>query len=468
MVNRPHSRISVELDTLKKEIALVEDKLKHVISSSVQSGNKAESKRHEDLKNKIKNINERIYNLDDSESHISSVDASILEDKVMRKIIHLLKSYPEGLTIAEIIKKLKLARHTILARLHVLVGKGYVSVRKINMAKLHFWNVFSKEPEKEIKVIPLKEEHISIKKEFADRSKPIDIESLRNDIKEELKQEVSSGKIEREEVQLEEQRRSIKKVIGRTKEIYRDFGKERVKTGIDGLDDNLIKDGIPRGANIIITGGPGSGKTTLCLQILAYHASRGKKCLYMSFDESESRLEQDMRDFGWNPEKLKKSGNLKIQMFNPFDITRSVDALLMKEKGELLIDIDPILLPPNYTPDFIVVDSLTAISSAFTENDNSRRLYIEQLFRLFNKIGATSFLITEASHIPTAFNATGAEEFLADGIIALYNTKKGNTRQKALEVIKLKGVHHSETMVSFDIGNNGIKIHSKKNEGKKK
>ncbi len=65
----------------------------------------------------------------------------------------------------------------------------------------------------------------------------------------------------------------------------------------------------------------------------------------MSFEESEDRLVEHMEQFGWDPKKAIRKGKLLIKRFNPFEITRSVDALLMKSKGELLIDVKPIILP---------------------------------------------------------------------------------------------------------------------------
>ena len=51
------------------------------------------------------------------------------------------------------------------------------------------------------------------------------------------------------------------------------------------------------------------------------------------------------------------------------------------------------------------------------------RIYIEQLFRFLEGSGATSFLITETEQIPKIFSRSGVEEFLADGVIVLYNLK---------------------------------------------
>jgi len=236
---------------------------------------------------------------------------------------------------------------------------------------------------------------------------------------------------------------------------------EFIRTGIQGLD-TLFEKGIPRGSSVIVAGGAGSGKTILSLQLMANHAARGEKCLYISLEESEHRLMRHMKDFGWNPKELINSGNLVIKRLNPFDIMRSVDALLMRAKGELLIDVEPIIFnifTDGFIPDIIVVDSLTALASAFSGKDENYRIYIEQLFRLFEKMEATSFLITETKQIPTIFSPTGVEEFLADGVIVFYNIKRGNVRENAVEVLKLRGAKHQKKIVAMQITDKGIVVY---------
>ncbi len=233
---------------------------------------------------------------------------------------------------------------------------------------------------------------------------------------------------------------------------------EYVKTGIAGLDQ-LFDKGIPKGSTVVVAGGAGSGKTILGLQILAQHASHGEKCLYMSFEESEERLIHHMEDFGWEPRTYTAEGNLLIRRFNPFDITRSVDALLMEEKGELLIDVQPVILPEGFVPTFVVVDSLTAIASAFSGKETSYRVYIEQLFRFFENLGATAFLISETKQIPTVYSTTGVEEFLADGVIVLYSLRVGNVRENAIEVLKLRGAKHQKKIVAMQVTDQGIVVY---------
>ncbi len=145
---------------------------------------------------------------------------------------------------------------------------------------------------------------------------------------------------------------------------------------------------------------------------------------------------------------------------NPFDITRNVEALLAKQKGELLIDVDPVIMPTNFAkPDFIVIDSLTAIASAFTGKDDSYRIYIEQLFRFLEKIGATTFLITETEQVPKIFSQSGVEEFLADGVIVLYALKHGNVRENAIEILKLRGAAHQKKIVAMQVTDHGVVVY---------
>ncbi|MFA4819901.1 MAG: ATPase domain-containing protein [Candidatus Aenigmatarchaeota archaeon] len=225
-----------------------------------------------------------------------------------------------------------------------------------------------------------------------------------------------------------------------------------IKTGIPGFDE-LLEDGIPKGSAILIAGGAGTGKTIFCLQTLAYACERGEKCIYLSLEENEERLKQHMKDFGWNPDKWIKQKRLIVKRLDPFEISRSVEALLTKAKGELMIEFDSIpgMIPSGFKPDRIILDSLTAVASAFAGKEDSYRIYIEQFFRLLEKIGANTFLITETEQIPTIFSKTGDEEFLADGVIVLYNIRKESVRINAIEVLKLRGAKHQKKLIPFEI-----------------
>ncbi len=269
-------------------------------------------------------------------------------------------------------------------------------------------------------------------------------------IAEQIKTKLAQKKYSAHKNQIISQRNKISKKINNTRHKKEVIPKHYVQTGIQGFD-KLMDKGIPQGSSLIICGGPGSGKTIFCLQALQHAVSNGQKGLYMTFEESPARLKDHMHDFGWHPEDYEKKGKLIIKQFSPFEVTRQVEAMLEQAKGELMIDVKPLLFPKSFKPDWIFVDSLSAIASAFIGKEETYRIYIEQLFKLFEELGATSFLISESIDVATKLSTSGVEEFLADGVIALYSIKHGNVRENAVEIIKIRGAGFSKRIVAMKI-----------------
>lgn len=235
--------------------------------------------------------------------------------------------------------------------------------------------------------------------------------------------------------------------------------KNKLKTGISGFDD-LLDEGIPEGSSVLIEGGPGSGKTIFCLQLGINACMQGKKVLYMSFEEAEARLISHMKNFGFNPEKYSKQGLFMIKRFNALDIARSVEALLSEAKKELLIDIHPVLIPKEFNPDIVCIDSLSSISSAFSGDMSRFRIYMEQLFRYLELNNITSFLVREIampSHLGGSRDDDATQEavsFLSDGIISLYNViHMSGRRGRAIEIIKMRGENINRCIVESEIIN---------------
>jgi len=233
-----------------------------------------------------------------------------------------------------------------------------------------------------------------------------------------------------------------------------------LKTNIVGFDELFAEKGIPAGSSVLIAGGPGTGKSTLCRQICFNLVSKGRKCMYVSFEESKESIIKSMKNFGWDIEKYVTSGDLLIQNINPLDILRMKFGSIggSGSATELSYKIKPLVIPKDFHPDVIAVDSLSAIIAASLTKDKNYRVYLQQLFSFFEDTGAISLLITETDPIPTRYSETGIEEFLADGIIVLYNIKKKDSRENAIEVLKMRNCKHEKKIVSMEINDKGIKV----------
>jgi circadian clock protein KaiC len=237
---------------------------------------------------------------------------------------------------------------------------------------------------------------------------------------------------------------------------------ERImKTHIPGFDELFAEGGIPQRNSVLVAGGTGTGKSTFCRQICYNLVNQGKHCMYVSFEESIEKIERSMSVFGWDAKKYVDSGQLLIQKINPLDILRMKFGSVSGSGSatELSYKIKPLIIPKDFNPEIIVVDSLTAVISASISKEKNYRVYLQQLFNFFEETGATSFLITETEPIPTRFSDTGIEEFLADGILVLYNIQRGDRRENAIEVFKMRYSNHQKKVYSLNISPQGIKVY---------
>ena len=234
-----------------------------------------------------------------------------------------------------------------------------------------------------------------------------------------------------------------------------------LKTDINGFDDLFAEGGVPKGNSVLVAGGTGTGKSTFCRQVCYSLVSKGKNCMYVSFEESIERIEKSMNNFGWDAKKYIDEGRFLIQKINPLDILRMKFGSISGSGSatEISYKVKPLIIPKGFNPEVIVVDSLTAVISASISKEKNYRIYLQQLFSFFEETGATSFLVTETEQIPTRFSDTGIEEFLADGIIVLYNIQKGNERENAVEILKMRYSEHQKKIFAMEITNEGIKIY---------
>ena len=231
-----------------------------------------------------------------------------------------------------------------------------------------------------------------------------------------------------------------------------------LKTGINGFDELFHEGGIPQNISILISGTTGSGKSLFCRQISYNILKNGGKCFYISFQESEKGIKRSMDQFGWNIDKYIDCGSLIIQKINPMDILRmkfgSVDG--SGSATEISYKIKPFEIPNDFNPDIIIVDSLSSIIEVSATKEKNFRSYLQQLFGFFEDSNSISLLISEISSNNKNYSNSGIEEFLADGVVVLYNLK--NKHERAFEIIKMRYSNHRKNIYEMKINENGIEI----------
>ena len=221
---------------------------------------------------------------------------------------------------------------------------------------------------------------------------------------------------------------------------------ERVPTGIPGFDD-MVCGGFERGSTVLLVGGSGSGKTKFAMQYLIDGAVKyGEKGIYISFEEKADKLKKHMKVFGWDLDKLEEEGLIKILSIMPEDTMK----LIKEGYGDIVGTITEMNVKR------IAVDSITTIE-AMIESPYERKRNILRMIDRLDQLGCTSVFLSEYNDSPDKYQKYGLVEFLADAVIILYNIQKGNIRESALEVLKMRGTNHLKKIVPFKF-DKGIRV----------
>ena len=230
--------------------------------------------------------------------------------------------------------------------------------------------------------------------------------------------------------------------------------------GIPGVDKILAGNGFPKGHSIIISGGPGSGKTTFSTQYLYSGAvNHNEPGILVTLDEDPEDIKKNLFKFGWDLQKLEDENMIKFINVSPVRISPSESGLVqlgMKEFRlvKLLNAIKKGVREINAKR--IVVDPLTMFTIQFP-NNLERRYAMRDLMRELKITGCTTLLISELT-------GTGIErvhqfeEYLAQGVIILRTYLKAGRLIRVFQIEKMRGLAIDNQPRPYQISNNGIEV----------
>lgn len=212
---------------------------------------------------------------------------------------------------------------------------------------------------------------------------------------------------------------------------------ERVRTHIQNFDDNL-QGGIPKGQVVLITGTPGTMKSSLAYCLLYHNALKEQiPSVYMTLEQSRENLLQQMASMGMDDERAKEY----IHILDLGLIRKSLTQLSAKGTWLQVFKMYADSLKHSIGYELLVVDSLDVLEMAAQMNEN-RRTELFYLFEWLRNLGVTSFLISETSP-ERMLEQKFDEGYLADGVITLKLQEIGETDiQRRIRAVKLRSTNH--------------------------
>jgi len=218
----------------------------------------------------------------------------------------------------------------------------------------------------------------------------------------------------------------------------------RISTGIPRLDAMLGGRGFFRGSSILLTGTPGTGKTSVAACFAQAAARRRDRVLFFSFEESPNQIIRNMHSIGLRLEPLVQRDLLRFHAARPTLCGLEMHlATMFKEIA-------------TFQPAVVIVDPITSLLTAGT--DSETKGMVTRLIDFLKGSQTTSFF-TSLTHGGHALQQSEiAMSSLMDSWLLLQDFEGNGERNRVLYVLKARGMAHSNQVREFLISDHGIDL----------
>jgi len=219
---------------------------------------------------------------------------------------------------------------------------------------------------------------------------------------------------------------------------------ERVSTGIERLDGMMGGRGFFRGSSILMSGTSGTGKTSVAAHFVDAACRRGERCLYFAFEESPRQIIRNMRSIGINLEPWVRKGLLQFHAARP--TYGGLEEVLLVTHKQI----------SSFKPSIVVVDPITNLLTVSTLSEVRSMLTRLVDFLKTQEITAIFASLTAAGGDLEASEADVSS--LMDTWLLLKAIEVGGERNRALYVLKSRGMEHSNQIREFVLTNDGLRM----------
>jgi KaiC/GvpD/RAD55 family RecA-like ATPase len=238
-------------------------------------------------------------------------------------------------------------------------------------------------------------------------------------------------------------------------------GNRRTPTGIPGLD-KLLSGGLPKGRIILLTGGPGTGKTILSSQYLVNGImDYDENGVYVSLDENKQHVFEEMVDFGWDLPELEHQKRLIFLEASPIRYLPAeikVGRLTVGRKEFSMATLVEMIKTSVKEIDAkrIVVDPVTTLVFQYDGVVNQRNALVE-LIEALADTGATCIITTELRR-PGFERNVDYEEYLAHGVVLLQQLQVGKSLLRVIQIEKMRKTPVDNQPRPYRITDSGIEV----------
>ncbi|MBU1359358.1 MAG: circadian clock protein KaiC [Gammaproteobacteria bacterium] len=220
---------------------------------------------------------------------------------------------------------------------------------------------------------------------------------------------------------------------------------ERVSTGIRGLDEMLGDKGVFRGSSVLVSGSPGTGKSSIAASFVDAACARGERAIMFTYEESKSQLLRNLLSIGIDLKRWLASGLLRIEATRP---------TLHGLEQHLVHMYDTVA---DFDPSLVTVDPISNLTGH--RSDSALALTLTRLIDFLKTRGTTAMFTTLT---PDAMSGLASSEVgissLMDTWLLLGNLAYNGERTRTLQVLKSRGMAHSNQVREFVFSDQGLDL----------
>ncbi len=220
---------------------------------------------------------------------------------------------------------------------------------------------------------------------------------------------------------------------------------ERVPTGIAKLDEMLGGKGVYRDSSVLVSGTPGTGKSSIGASMADAACARGERVMLFAYEESAGQVIRNMRSIGLDLARWVKKGLLQIHSSRP--TLQGLEQHLVFMYGAVR----------EFKPAVVVVDPISNLS--LDRDDIGIKPTLMRLIDFLKQNHVTAVftsLVSDGSAM-VAESQIGVSS-LMDTWLLLSNLESNGERTRALQVIKSRGMPHSNQVREFVLSDDGIDL----------
>ncbi|WP_416398586.1 ATPase domain-containing protein [Allohahella sp. A8] len=217
----------------------------------------------------------------------------------------------------------------------------------------------------------------------------------------------------------------------------------QVHSGIPQFDD-LLGGGIEEGSSTLISGPPGTGKSSLAVQFVKAATDRGQRASMFLFEESINTLLNRCHGIGIDLSGPYDSGLLTIHQIDPAEMSPGefAHAVCRVADGGAKV---------------VVIDSLNGYLNAMPEA-RFLNTHLHEVLTYLGQRGVVTFIVGVQQGIVGAMTTGIDISYMADNVLILRYFEARGTVQKAISVFKKRGSAHETTLRQFSITKNGLQV----------